>query len=73
MKLKSLYVIQKIQTKEYLSIYRGTYSFSTNIFDAISYKNEEDALKEFNNEFNKELFENSIFEIKKYYFAEHEN
>ena len=65
--MKTIFVIQDIQNKEYYYRRGNIEGFSANIRDAKVYKNEESALEEIKNqsEWNTDLFRGRYFEIKK--------
>lgn len=62
-----MFVIQDIKTKEYFWRYRIDEGFNVDISVATTFNSEEDALKDMQQEYLEELFEDRVIEVKKYF------
>lgn len=65
--MKTLYFIKDIRENEFYQRYRIDEGFTKEIKEATSFTSEEEALKEFQEDYLKELFSDRFIEITKVY------
>jgi hypothetical protein len=65
--MKTLYFIKDIRENEFYWRYRIDEGFTKEIKEATSFESEEEALKEFQQDYLEELFTNRLIEIVKVY------
>ena len=65
--MRTFYVIQDVKIKEYFWQYRIDEGFTAELNNAKEFNSKGDAIKDMQEDYLQELFENRIIEIKKYY------
>ena len=65
--MRIFYVIQDVKTKEYFWQYRIDEGFTAKLNNAKEFNSKDDVIKDMQEDYLQELFENRIIEIKKYY------
>ena len=65
--MKTFYVIKDVKTGQYFCQYRSEETFTSNATEAATFKSEEAAVKEMEEEYLEDFFNGRILEVRKFY------